>query len=293
VRLALVGALVVFLSACSVDTTVDVTVGEDGSGVVRVTVVADAEAVKAVESGGAPIDQAVRLADLAEAGWKVEPWQKAKDGSATLVISHPFDNVSEVERIFSQASGKGGPLRDVSATRERGLLATEYGLQGTADLKDVKTGVPTDPELVQSLTAQGVDVAAIDKQLLAQLTSSFSLKIVAHLPGQKPITITAAPGKVTRIDASASVRDSQRLLLLVAAAGFALLAIVMWVRGGRRRRRRGRGRGGNGGQGPRRPPPSPAPDRAAASPPPPPRRPPPGPPARVAGAPRPPDRRRD
>ena len=42
-----------------VDATIDVRVHEDGSGVVRLLVDADAEAVKAAESGGVPLEQAV------------------------------------------------------------------------------------------------------------------------------------------------------------------------------------------------------------------------------------------
>lgn len=217
---------------------------EDGSGVVRVHVVADAEAVRAVEVGGSTIDAAVRLGDLESSGWRVGTWEKAEDGSATLVLTHPFDNVSEVEGIFASASGEGGPLADVRATRERGLLATDYSVQGQADLENVKTGVGDDQQLLESLAAQGVDVTVIDQQLLATLQSSFSLELVVKLPGQKPVTIAAEPGKVTKIDAAASVRDTQRMVLLIAAVVLVLLAVILWIRGGRRRRRRrGRGRG--------------------------------------------------
>jgi len=250
-RLVALLLLLVLASACSVDTTVEVVVREDGSGIVRVRVVADAEAVKAVEAGGATIDAAVRLTDLESSGWRVGAWEKADDGSASLALSHPFDNVSEVAGIFEQASGDGGPLHDVRASRERGLLATEYSVTGQADLENVETGVAGDEELVQALAAQGVDVNVIDQQLLASLQSSFSLELVVKLPGEKPATITATPGKVTKIDATASVRDTQRVIFLIAAVGFALLAVLLWVRGGRRRRRRGRGRGR--GTPPRRP----------------------------------------
>lgn len=264
-RLALVGLLAAMVAGCSVDTTVEVVVREDGSGIVRVRVVADAEAVRAVEAGGATIDAAVRLSDLADSGWRVGAWEKADDGSASLVLSHPFDNVSEVAGIFEQASGDGGPFHDVRAARERGLLATEYSVTGTADLANVETGVAGDEELVQALAAQGVDVNVIDQQLLASLQSSFSLELVVKLPGERPKTITATPGKVTKIDATASVRDTQRMIFLIAAAGFGLLAVVLWIRGGRRRRRRrGRGRA----TPPRRPS---APDGAARPRPPDPR----------------------
>jgi len=302
-RLALVGLLAVLVAGCSVDTTVEVVVREDGSGVVRVRVVADAEAVKAVEAGGATIDAAVRLGDLEGGGWTVGTWDKADDGSASLVLSHPFDNVSEVAGIFSQASGDGGPFHDVQASRERGLLATEYSVTGEVDLENVETGVAGDEELVQSLAAQGVNVAAIDQQLLASLQSSFSLELVVKLPNEKPATITATPGKVTPIDATASVRNTQRMILLIAAAGFALLAVVVWIRGGRRRRRRGRGApprppSAPSGRARSRPASGPAPGRPAsgpasgrpASPPPPPPRPTrrPGPGSQPHRAPRPP-----
>lgn len=245
------------LAGCKVDATVDVRVREDGSGVVRLTVVADAEAVRAVESGGVQLDQAVRLADLTEGGWDVEPWARVEDGSATLVLVHPFRNVSEVASIFADISGTEGPLRNLRATRERTLFATNYELSGRADLENVQTGVPADDALVQSLAAQGVDVNVIDQQLLAQLKASFTLKLVARLPGGRSITITAKPGAVTPIDATSSVRDNQRIILLVAAGVLGLLAIVLWIRGGRRRRRRPRGRR------PTRPPGPPPPRRVA------------------------------
>ena len=229
------------MAGCKVDATVDVNVREDGSGVVRMSVVADAEAVRAVESGGVPLEQAVRLADLEAAGWAVTPWVRADDGSATLVLVNRFQNVSEVAQIFEDISGTEGPLRNVRATRERGLLSTEYAVKGSADLQNVKTGLPADQELLQSLAGQGVDVNVIDQQLLAQVKSSFGLKVVVRLPGEKPKTFEAVPEKVTAIDATSSVRDNDRLLFLVAAAGFALLAVLVWIRGGRRRRRpRGR-----------------------------------------------------
>ena len=237
-------------------------VKEDGSGVVELTVVADAEAVRAVESGGVMLEQAVRLTDLEAAGWVVEPWVRAEDGTATLVLSNRFQNVSEVAGIFRDISGSEGPLRSVRATRELGLLATEYEVKGRADLLGVQTGVPADTALVESLAAQGVDVNVIDQQLLAQVKSSFGLEVTVHLPGEAPKTFTAVPEKAVPIDASTSVQNTQRLIFLVAALGFALLGLIVWIRGGRRRRRRPRP-----GPAPRRGGPAPA-TRAAPAPPP-------------------------
>ena len=93
------------LAGCKVETTVHVNVRDDGSGIVRVVVHADAEAVKAAESGGTPIDQAVRLTDIADAGFRIGAWTKADDGSATIVISRRFTNVSEVEGVVRALNG--------------------------------------------------------------------------------------------------------------------------------------------------------------------------------------------
>jgi hypothetical protein len=247
------GALVVLLAGCKVDTTVDVVVRENGSGVVRVVVRADAEAVKAAESGGVPIDRAVRLADLAGAGYRIGEWHKAKDGSATVVISRRFDNVSEVEGIVRALNGPDGPLPRLRATRDRGIVATHYGVSGRIDLDEVTTGVSDDRELRSRLAALGVDIDKIDAQLLAQIRSSFSLEVVVRLPGHDPIRVRPAPGaRTAAVDASAQLFDTERIALLAAAAGFLLLAIVVWFCGGRRRRRRRSRSSGRGAPSPGR-----------------------------------------
>ncbi len=262
-----------------------VVVRADGSGVVRVRVVADPEAVTAAESGGVPLETAVRLSDLSDSGWAVGPWAKAKDGSATIVLSHPFASVDDVAPIIEGLNGKVGPLPALQATRESGLLSTSYGVRGKIDIGAAGSGVNGDQELVAKLTALGVDVNTIDQQLLAQVQSSFSLRVVVKLPDQPAVTFTPKAGAtVAKVDASSSVMNTERLVFLLAAGGFALLAIVVWLRGGRRRRRRrgggrGRGNGGNGGaprgggsargSGPRSParPPNGPPVRRAARPP--------------------------
>lgn len=252
--LALV-VLSLVLAGCKVDTTVSVVVQADGSGVVRVTVVADAEAVKAAESGGVALEQAVRLSDLADAGWTVGRWVKAEDGSATVVLARRFGSVEDVAGIIAGLNGENGPLPSLRATREAEILATNYHVSGRIDLAGAGTGLAADDELVARLRALGVDVNAIDQQLLAQVQSSFTLKVVVTLPGQAPVTFTPKPGKtVTGFDASSSVLNTERIVFLGAAAGFLALAILVWIRGGRRRRRRGRGRG-RGRSQPASPPP--------------------------------------
>ena len=78
--LAVVGLLLVVLggSACRVDATVTVDVADDGTGLVEVVIQLDAAAVDAI--GG--LDERVRGADLADAGWTVDGPHRTTGGLA-------------------------------------------------------------------------------------------------------------------------------------------------------------------------------------------------------------------
>ena len=62
-----------------------------------------------------------------------EPWATADDGSATLTLSKAFTSPDQVAGIVGEVSGTNGPLRDVTASRDRGLLATNYSVKGAVD----------------------------------------------------------------------------------------------------------------------------------------------------------------
>lgn len=231
-------AALVLLAGCSVEATVSVVVRDDGSGVVRVRALLDSEAVRAVESGGGTLETRVRLADLDAAGWRVAPWTRRDDGAAAISLEKRFGAVAEVSGIMREISGPDGPLRGVRVTRERTLVVTEYRFSGRAALDDIETGVPTDAELVQRLTADQVDVAALDQKLLEMLRQSFHLRVVVRLPGGPRTTFEPESARNTVLDASSTVLAGDRLFFLLAGGGFALLAVVVWVRYGRRRRHR-------------------------------------------------------
>jgi hypothetical protein len=240
--LALVAATLLALAGCKVDSTVTVHVGEDGSGVVSVHVALDADAVAAAEADGGKLEERVRLSDLSSAGWKVGAWQRAADGSATLDLSKPFTKVAQVAPIVRELNGANGPLKAVRVARSDGTFSTGYSARGTVDLKNLSTGVPGDAQLVQALTAQHVDVNAIDQQLLADVQHSFGLRLVVELPGGKRATVAPAAGSAQAVDVSSSVRNDDRVLYAIAAGGFVLLAVVVMLNGRRVKRRRRRRR---------------------------------------------------
>jgi hypothetical protein len=240
-RLSLVlVALALLLAGCKVDTTVTVDVHDDGSGTVTVAAHLDATAVQAVVETGKKLDDSVRLGDLAKAGWKIEPWATAPDGSATVTMSKAFTSPDQIGGILGEVSGANGPLRDVTASRDRGIFSTDYEVKGAVDLGAIATGVTADPDLVKSLTGQHVDVSALDASVLQQLKDALSVQVVVNLPGGTK-TIVGVPGQRVELDASTSVRDTRRIVLLVVAVVLVVIAVVVWV-GGRHSRYRHRSR---------------------------------------------------
>ncbi|HUF84309.1 MAG TPA: hypothetical protein VMQ81_06915 [Acidimicrobiia bacterium] len=230
------------LAGCKVETTVAIDVREDGSGTVTVRVALDADAVSEGEAGGATLENRVRLGDLEVAGWDSSGWRRHEDGSARLRIAKEFADASDLAGVIAELNGEHGPLRKVSLTRDEGAIFDRYRLKGVADLSALATGVITDPELVASLTAQQVDLTALDQRLLDQIRDSFRLRIEVGLPGASR-TFTPEPGGKVEINTSSSRFDPGRSVLIAGAVLFGTLALFVYLRGrqlDRRRRRRRR-----------------------------------------------------
>ncbi|MCH1434764.1 MAG: hypothetical protein L7U56_03755, partial [Acidimicrobiales bacterium] len=79
-RAVVVGLLVLLVaSACRVDTTVDIKVEDDGSGLVTIAIDADLEAVNLLVEDPADL----RFSDLEAAGWDLDG-PEVDDGGITL-----------------------------------------------------------------------------------------------------------------------------------------------------------------------------------------------------------------
>ena len=163
-RRALVVVVLAFvLTACKVDTTVTVAVRDDGGGTVTALVVLDADAVNAVEIGGAQLADAVRLGDLEAGGWSSSGWLRRPGGGARLAIQKDFVRAQDAAAVVAELSGPDGPLR-VKVGRQASRFTTKWTFSGVGDLKDLKTGVTTDADLVARLSATRVDVASLIEQ---------------------------------------------------------------------------------------------------------------------------------
>jgi FMN phosphatase YigB (HAD superfamily) len=136
VQLLLLGILVLIASACRVDTTIDIAVDNDGSGVVTVTVVADAAAVEALPD--AP--DSLRFEDLAAAGWTVDGPDIDAAGAMRIAFSKPFVNADALPPVLAEIVGEGVLFEDVVLETTHsfdriglGPATTHYTLSGTLD----------------------------------------------------------------------------------------------------------------------------------------------------------------
>lgn len=229
--LVLLIAAAVLLGACQIDATISVGVNDDGSGTIRVRVALDADAVAALEAGGSPLEPGVRLDDLADAGWRITPWVRGGDGRAVLEIRRPFDSPESFERIIADLNGDDGPLRSARLRRSTDAIRTRFGFEAIADIAGSTAGVTADEELLDRLTAERVDVAALEQSLTDQVREALTLRVEVKLPGASTRTWTVAPDTRQALSAISTVVDLGRVLLLVTgvlaiAVALALVAVT-------------------------------------------------------------------
>ncbi|MEX0768995.1 MAG: hypothetical protein WD029_11035 [Microthrixaceae bacterium] len=137
--LFLLGAsAVLLLASCQMESVVEIIVEEGGSGTVNVTVRLDAEAAQKL---GDPVT-AVRLEDLAAAGWSVDaPKQLTegpKQGGLSFVVRRKFGSPDELALVLAEIGG--GPeqpnpvFSDVQLELSDGFAKTNYKFSSVINL---------------------------------------------------------------------------------------------------------------------------------------------------------------
>lgn len=145
-RPALAAAVVAMAaSACRVDATVDVVVGDEGAGEVTVRVVVDAEAVRMAPD----LPDSLRLADVAEAGWEIAG-PETVGGDMTVEVSKEFDSAEQLPQILAELAGEG-IFEDVTLARThtpsdfRFSLSDPVSASRTSYVLTGRVVPPTDP----------------------------------------------------------------------------------------------------------------------------------------------------
>ena len=175
---------VMLLTACRVDTTIDISMNADGRGTITVTASADSGVV--AQAPGLAED--LRFDDAKAAGWTVTAPTVASDGSLQVKLTHGFDNPQEATALLQSMNGSGGPLHSVTLDRvldERGTTVTVAG-----SLRIDGLAAFADPDVLAAIGA-----TPYADQIAASNTSpsqAVGVTVRADLPGR----ITSRTGTV-------------------------------------------------------------------------------------------------
>ena len=126
-RLAFVLVSLLALTACRLDVTVDVEMDPDGTGVVTLVAIADAELMAQVPD----LVDDLRLDDAIANGWVVDGPTVAADGSATITLTHGFASHVELATVLRSI---GPPLIDMRAARTTADDQTTNAIDGDLQL---------------------------------------------------------------------------------------------------------------------------------------------------------------
>ena len=212
--------LVLFAAGCQVQIHTTVTMGENGRGTVTQAVGFDDAALRRVGD----LDQQLRVDDLTQAGWTVDP--AVTEGDTTWVRAHyEFADPAEATALVGQLSGPDGPYRDVLVERSQSLLSATYSVSGVID--------PTsgfsmfgDPELLSTMGGDGSGglLERITREEGRPAADMVSIAFTSELPGISRTTEVAFSDPnpsafEVRASHSRILEQLRRLVVLVLAVG--------------------------------------------------------------------------
>lgn len=261
--LRVLATLLVVMLAASCQATVDVTVvieDEAGSGEVTVVVQLDADAVERLEG----VD-GLRVDDLVTSGWEVEDPEVGDEGGAVITATKSFASPSDLTSVLEEISGPDGPYAQLGLRTERSFAESNFRIEGVLDGTGGVQGF-ADPGLAEALDGMpfGVDIAALEAELGAPVGSLVTLRLAVGLPGElddgdpssTSYTVSADGTQQlavweTTLDAAdpipvlatSEVSRFRSVAFVIAAAGFALLfllILITWAIVALRRRRKRR-----------------------------------------------------
>lgn len=176
----LIGALL--LPSCRLQIEADITVAEDGSGVVEVVVGLDADAIERI---GGDLDGVLVTTDLVEAGWTVTGPTLDADGYTRVRARHEFTNPGEAAQRLAELTGPDGMFQGLRVERRNSLARTQWDFTGRLDFSGGLEAF-SDPALAAQLDGEplGRTVAEIEAQLGEPLREAIQVRVAVALPGE-------------------------------------------------------------------------------------------------------------
>ena len=171
--------LVGLCGACRVDIEVGIDAETDGSGRVRVEVVADREVARAVD-----LSAGVRVEDLKQAGWMIDGPSPRPDGGVQVVATKRFVDAEGARLAVEEVSGPDGPFQGFRLERTRSFARTTTRFAGTVDFA---RGIEAfgDAGVRQALGGSdvGVDLARLEQVLNGPVDRAVGVQVAVRLPG--------------------------------------------------------------------------------------------------------------
>lgn len=226
-RAIAVACLALLLAACRVDTSVDVTMHPDGTGVVTLTVLADKDVV--AQAPGLADD--LRYDDAVKAGWKVDGLTTTPDGGLKLVMHHDVASAAAATAVLQSINGHNGPLHDVVVNRVATSDHITTSLKGTLRV-DGGLDAFADPDVLKAIG--GAPYADNISAAHLKPTDAVTVKVTAHLPG----SVTSASKDLTwsvPIDGTSADLAATGSLAQGSSSAWgivstvALVLLVLWV----------------------------------------------------------------
>jgi hypothetical protein len=220
----LVVGVLVLCGSCRLRLDVDVTLHDDGSGVVAVVVAVDPDGLAKV---GGDLAAVVDLERLRGDGWSIDGPTRTDGGDTTLRFEQPFDTPKEGEALLASLSGEDGPLGDFRLDRSSSFWRDRWTFRGTADFSKGAGSPAVDDEAVGQLA----------DRLGASLDRLIQVRVRVRLPGDvsSNATTQADNGAVwdiglgdgpVELSASGS-RAKPWSFVLVGAGGLVALVILV------------------------------------------------------------------
>ncbi len=130
-------AIVAVCSACRADFEIEISVENDGSGIVLTELVLDAEASEALLDLGS--DATLPLSDLAQSGWEIGRPVQDPSGQTRITAEKAFGTPTQFAEVMGELAGDQGDggdlalIRDFVLTREQSFGRVDYALTGVID----------------------------------------------------------------------------------------------------------------------------------------------------------------
>lgn len=221
------------LAACQVDVTVDIVVEPDGTGLITVVVVADADVVRQVPT----LADDLVLDDVIAAGWSIDGPNPTASGGLELQMSHPFRSQGEATNLlqslgppFTAMELGRGTNGDVTTTRLSGRLVLVDGFGAFAD-DELVAAIGDEPFAAQLAASGATPETSMSVTLRALLPGVLNDDVTNVEPNDGGVLVWGVPldGSVLQLQAETTQQPGEGQRWARPVSIVALVALVAWI----------------------------------------------------------------